>query len=129
MSDSKTSVQDLKKIMKTFVHERDWEGYHSPKNLSMSLAIETAELMEHFQWLSEEDSRALAADKEKMAHVQEEIADVASYLLGLCNVLGVDLSDAMKAKMVKNRIKYPAASQKGQIHKYTYSKRSKADQA
>ncbi|MBF0122264.1 MAG: nucleotide pyrophosphohydrolase [Candidatus Omnitrophica bacterium] len=125
MSDKDTSIQELKEIMKKFVRARSWEQYHSPKNLSASLAIEVAELMEHFQWLTEEQSREIKSNKEKMAHVHDEIADVASYLLGLCNVLGVDLSDAMRSKMEKNNKKYPPGVQKEQIHKYTYSKRSK----
>ena len=125
MADQEASVQELKDMMKEFVRARGWETYHSPKNLSASLAIEVAELMEHFQWLTEEESRKIKSDKDKMAHINDEIADVASYLLGLCNVLGVDLSDAMKLKMEKNNKKYPPGLQKEQIHQYTYSKRAK----
>ena len=127
MPDKETTVQELKGLMKEFVRARGWEGYHSPKNLSASLAIEVAELMEHFQWLTEAQSRKIKLDKDKMVHVHDEIADVASYLLGLCNVLEVDLSDAMRAKMEKNNKKYPAGLMKEQIHKYMYSKRSKGE--
>jgi dCTP diphosphatase len=123
MSDKTTSVQDLKELMGKFVKERGWEKHHSPKNLGASLAIEVAELMEHFQWLNEEQLRAVKLDKEKMAHVQDEIADVASYLFSLCNMMDVDLSEAMKAKMAKNIKKYPAGTDKKEITAYTYLKR------
>lgn len=129
MADTKTSVQELKDLMKEFVRARRWENYHSPKNLSASLAIEVAELMEHFQWLTESASRKIKTDKQKMSDIRDEIADVASYLLGLCNVLDVDLSDAMRAKMEKNNKKYPPGLQKEQIHKYTYAKRSRGGRA
>jgi NTP pyrophosphatase (non-canonical NTP hydrolase) len=124
MNDKTTSVSDLKLIMAKFVNARDWQKFHSPKNLSASLAIEVAELMEHFQWLTEEESRAVKLDKDKMAHIKDEVADVASYLFSLCNVMGIDLSEAFRTKMVKNNLKYPSRLASGQIHRYTYSKRA-----
>ena len=107
-TDATTTVAELRKILADFVAERDWSQFHSPKNVSMALAIEVAELMEHFQWLTTEASRQLADDPEKLAAVGEELADVVGYSLALANELGIDVSSAIRAKMVKNRLKYPA---------------------
>lgn len=112
-SDATTTVADLRKILADFVAERDWSQFHSPKNVSMALAIEVAELMEHFQWLTTEASRQLTDDPQKLAAVGEELADVVGYSLALANELGIDVSSAIRNKMVKNRIKYPAAEYRG----------------
>jgi dCTP diphosphatase len=106
--DEETTVAQLRDLVRRFVDERNWRQFHSPKNLSMSLAIEAAELMEHFQWLSAEESRALAADDHRKAAVAEELADVLSYALALANAMQIDVSSAMRDKMVKNARKYPA---------------------
>lgn len=111
--DSTTTVAELRKLVGDFVAERDWSQFHSPKNVSMALAIEAAELMEHFQWLSTEASRELANDPEKLAAVGEELADVIGYSFALANELGLDISRAMRAKMVKNVAKYPAEKYRG----------------
>ena len=87
MSDSSTSVADLREIVREFVDERDWEKFHAPKNISMAMAVEAAELMEHFQWISVEDSRAIGTDEAKLAAVGEELADVLCYGLALANTL------------------------------------------
>jgi NTP pyrophosphatase (non-canonical NTP hydrolase) len=113
MSDSDTTVAELRKIISDFVAERDWSQFHSPKNVSMALAIEAAELMEHFQWLTTEASRELPADPEKLAAVGEELADVVGYSFALANELGIDVSTSIRDKMVKNRKKYPAAEFRG----------------
>jgi NTP pyrophosphatase (non-canonical NTP hydrolase) len=113
MSDTQTTLQYLKEKMAAFVREREWEQFHTPKNLSMSIAIEAAELMEHFQWLSVEASRALANDKDKLAAIGEELADVIGYGLALANELNIDVADTIRAKMVKNAIKYPADEFRG----------------
>ena len=105
MTDSQTTVEQLRELIRQFVEERDWQQFHSPKNLSMALAIEAAELMEHFQWIDVAASRNLAKDADKLAAVGEELADVLSYTLALANSLGIDLSDAVNAKMVKNASK------------------------
>jgi dCTP diphosphatase len=112
-SDSSTTVAELRKIIADFVAERDWSQFHSPKNVSMALAIEAAELMEHFQWLTTEASRGLADDPEKLAAVGEELADVIGYSFALANELGLDVSGAIRAKMVKNAQKYPAEKYRG----------------
>jgi NTP pyrophosphatase (non-canonical NTP hydrolase) len=110
MPDATTTVAALKEKMRRFIAERAWEPYHSPKNLAMALAVEAAELMEHFLWVDAEGSRALARDPVPAAAIADELADVAGQLLNLCNVLGIDLSDAVEAKMAKNAVKYPAPS-------------------
>lgn len=113
MSDSTTTVADLRELVRQFVAERDWEQFHAPKNLSMSLAIEAAELMEHFQWIDVPESRRAADDPAKLAAIREEIADVLCYALALANALQLDLSDAVRDKMMKNAIKYPADRSRG----------------
>lgn len=113
MADATTTVQELRELVRAFVNERDWQQFHTPKNLSMSLAIEAAELMEHFQWLTPEQSRELPADPAKLVEVGEELADVLCYTLALANELGLDVADAMRDKMVKNAVKYPADSYRG----------------
>jgi NTP pyrophosphatase (non-canonical NTP hydrolase) len=116
-SDNQTTVAELRKIIADFVAERDWSRFHSPKNVSMALAIEAAELMEHFQWLTPEDSRGLADDPEKLAAVGEELADVIGYSFALANELGLDVSSAIRAKMVKNAEKYPADEYRGRYER------------
>jgi len=113
MADSSTTISDLRDIVRRFVDERDWRQFHSPKNLSMSLAIEAAELMEHFQWIDIAESRRIGDDPSKLADVRDEIADVLCYLLALANELDVDLSAAIREKMVKNAAKYPANLSRG----------------
>lgn len=118
MNDSQTTLQELKDRMAAFVHERDWEQFHTPKNLSMSIAIEAAELMEHFQWLTVEQSKSLKADH--LADIGEELADIIIYSLSLANTLGLDLAKTVLAKMEKNIRKYPSDKVRGKSHKYTY---------
>jgi len=113
MNDEKTPVGQLRQLVDRFVAERDWRQFHTPKNLAMSLAIEAAELMEHFQWLTAEESRALAASPEKVAAVGEELADVICYALAMANELGIDVAAAVESKMIKNAEKYPADEYRG----------------
>ena len=113
MNDSQTTIAELREIVRRFVDARDWRQFHSPKNLSMAWAIEAAELMEHFQWISAEESRALSEQPDKVAAAAEELADVVSYALAMANELGIDIAAAMEAKMVKNAQKYPAAQFRG----------------
>ncbi|MDZ4820844.1 MAG: nucleotide pyrophosphohydrolase [Planctomycetota bacterium] len=105
--------------MRQFVHERDWDQFHSPKNLAMSLAIETAELMEHFQWVTVEASRQLTADPSKREAIGEELADVLSYTLALANSLDLDLATIFLDKMSKNARKYPVESSRGKSDRPT----------
>lgn len=118
MTDDRVTLNDLKERMATFVRERDWEQFHSPKNLSMSIAIEAAELMEHFQWLSVEESQHL--DSKALQEVGEELADIILYTLSMANFLQIDLAETVSAKMVKNEHKYPKDQVRGKAHKYTY---------
>jgi dCTP diphosphatase len=116
-SDHTTTVADLRKLIADFVAERDWSQFHSPKNVSMALAIEAAELMEHFQWLTTDASRKLAEEPEKLAAVGEELADVIGYSFALANELGLDVSSAIRSKMVKNAEKYPAEKYRGRYER------------
>lgn len=107
MTDQTTPLEQLRQEMRQFVTERGWERFHTPKNLATSIAIETAELMEHFQWLTPEESSQWRGKVEASSPIAEEMADVLSYLLSLANALNVDLSTAFREKMKKNRVKYP----------------------
>jgi len=118
MTDDTITLKELREKMARFVAERDWQQFHTPKNLSMSIAIEAAELMEHFQWLSAEQSQDLPP--EKLAEVGEELADILIYALSMSNALGLDLARTVLAKMDKNRRKYPAEKVRGLAHKYSW---------
>jgi dCTP diphosphatase len=111
--DATTTVADLRKLVHTFVAERDWQQFHAPKNLAMALSIEAAELMEHFQWLQVDESRKVNEDSAKLLGISEELADVICYAVAIANELEIDISAAMHAKMVKNRLKYPVEEYKG----------------
>jgi NTP pyrophosphatase (non-canonical NTP hydrolase) len=115
MSDAQTTVARLRELVEDFVARRDWHQFHTPKNLAMSLAIEAAELMEHFQWLTPEQSRAVTGQPEKLAEVCDELADVLCYALAMANELGIDLSSAIQSKLVKNEQKYPAEEFRGRF--------------
>ena len=110
MNDQQTTLAQLKQRMAEFVAARQWTKYHRPKNLAMSLAIEAAELMEHFQWLEHGEADALLADAGQKRQVADEMADVLAYLLSLANAAGVDLAEAFEAKMAANERKYPPES-------------------
>lgn len=109
-------LEELKEKLRAFARERDWEQFHSPKNLSMALIVEAAELVEHFQWLTEQESGALAA--ETRSAVEQEIADVFIYLVRLADLLDVDLLRAAERKMELNAKKYPADRVRGRADKY-----------
>lgn len=110
-------MEDLQKKLLEFAAERDWEKFHSPKNLSMALAIEAAELMEHFQWLSEDESRNLPEDTAK--EVALELADVFMYCLLLAGRLNIDLKQVAQEKIRINTAHYPVEKAKGRATKYT----------
>jgi NTP pyrophosphatase (non-canonical NTP hydrolase) len=107
----------LRDRLRAFAAERDWEQFHSPKNLSMALMVEAAELMEHFQWLT--DVQSAAPDTLDRQAVSEELADVLLYLVRLADRLDVDLFDAATRKMEKNALKYPADQVRGSAKKYS----------
>jgi NTP pyrophosphatase (non-canonical NTP hydrolase) len=112
-----SELEDLRDELRAFAAERDWDQFHSPKNLASALAVEAAELLEPFQWLTEEQSRNLS-DKQRSA-VTDELADVQIYLIRLADKLNVDLLQAVRAKMVRNAEKYPATVFKGSARKYS----------
>lgn len=113
MSDATETVAGLRQAVQQFVDERDWRQFHTPKNLAMSLAIEAAELMEHFQWLDVPGSVARGNDPAHREQIGEELADVCCYLLSLANALDLDLSEAVRDKLLKNAKKYPAEQSRG----------------
>jgi len=110
-------LDDLRSAIDAFIRERDWEQFHSPKNLAMALSVEVAEIVEHFQWLTEEQSKNLPL--EKLAEIRQEIGDVMIYLTELADKLGIDPVEAARAKVVINGQKYPADLVKGKASKYT----------
>ncbi len=107
MNDSDTSIGVLRDLVRHFVDERNWSQFHAPKNLSMALAIEAAELMEHFQWITPEESHLAENQPEKHLAVREELADVICYALAIANVLQIDIATAVEQKVRKNAEKYP----------------------
>ncbi len=111
-------IAKIQRRLADFVAERDWERFQSPKNLAMALAGEAGELLEVFQWLSEEETRALRAGDPDHERAREEVADVLIYLLRLTDVLGIDLERAVKAKLATNEQKYPVALSRGHATKY-----------
>lgn len=112
-----SGFEDLKQKLREFVDERDWDQYHTPKNLSMALIGECGELVEHFQWLSEEESTQIPA--EHLEEISHELADIFIYLLRLSDKLDIDLIDAVERKMILNAEKYPADKVRGSAKKYT----------
>jgi NTP pyrophosphatase (non-canonical NTP hydrolase) len=105
------SLEQLRGRIAAFAVARDWDQFHSPKNLSMALIAEAAELVEHFQWLTEDESRQLPP--EKLAQVGEELADILIYLVRTADRLGIDLVDAARRKMQKNEARYSVEKAKG----------------
>ncbi|MBC8512941.1 MAG: nucleotide pyrophosphohydrolase [Candidatus Thioglobus sp.] len=110
---------DISKIqnqLKKFAIERDWEQFHTPKNLSMALSVEASELVEIFQWLRAEES--ISPDKKQIDAIKSEVADIAMYLLRFCSVLEIDIEEAIESKLEKNAEKYPVNLSKGNAQKY-----------
>lgn len=117
MNDQTTTVAELREEMARFVDERDWRQFHNPKNLSMSIAIEAAELMEHFQWLDAAAGKEMSLSAGDIGQVREELADILAFTLSFANALNIDLSTALREKMVKNAIKYPADEFRGRFRR------------
>ena len=115
MPDDQTTIADLRAQVKAFVAERDWAQFHSPKNLSMAIAIEAAELMEHFQWLTIGESERLVEERVTRGQIVDELADVLIYCLSLANALDIDLSEAILRKLAHNARKYPADEYHGRF--------------
>jgi len=115
MTDATTTLGELRQAVRQFVDERDWSQFHSPKNLSMAIAIEAAELMEHFQWLTTEESRRSQESPEGMRMIGEELADILCFALSFANALDIDVSSAVADKIAKNAVKYPADRFRGKF--------------
>ena len=111
-------IDAIQKHLRAFAEERDWNQFHSPKNIATALAVEAAELLENFQWLTEDQSRRLKERPEDYQATREEIADVQIYLLRLADLLEVDLDTAVRDKLRQNAEKYPVALAKGKALKY-----------
>lgn len=117
-ADETTTVAEIKARVLDFAQERDWEQFHAPKNLSMALAAEAGELMEHFLWATSEDSREVMNDPKKREEIEEELSDVIIYALEFANMTGVDVAAAIERKMAANAVKYPVEKAKGRSVKY-----------
>jgi len=116
-TDTQTTVGALRQVVADFVHARDWEPFHTPKNLSMSIAIEAAELMEHFQWLTLDEALAAGADPTERAAVADELADVVIYCLSFSNALDLDISTAVLSKLQTNEGRFPIAEFRGRFRR------------
>ncbi len=116
-TDRKTTIEELKQFMKNFITEREWNQYHTPKNLSMAIAIEAGELMEHFLWI--ENNKSQEVFEKKREEIENEIADILSFMLSLANACDIDLSAAFDRKMKINAQKYSVEKAKGRHTKYT----------
>ncbi len=119
LNDGTTTVAEIKERILRFARERDWEQFHAPKNLSMALAAEAAELMEHFLWSEPSASRAVLDQPAKRVKIEEELADVIIYALEFANVSGIDVTSAIQRKMEANAAKYPVEKARGRADKYT----------
>lgn len=118
MNDSASTLEELKQRMKQFADDRDWQQFHDLKNLSMALAIEAAELMEHFRWVANTNANALMSDADVAAAIRQEAADVLLLLVQFANVAGIDLMAAAQAKLALNEVRYPIEKSRGVATKY-----------
>ena len=117
LTDAHTTVGELRQAVAAFVDARDWQPFHGAKNLSMSIAIEAAELMEHFQWLTPEETLAALQDPGERASVAEEVSDVLIYCLSLSNALNLDISSAVLGKLRTNEHRYPVDEFRGRFRR------------
>lgn len=111
-------LEKLNQDILTFVQEREWEQFHSVKNLSMALSVEASELMEIFQWMSEDSSNAIKSDSKNLAKLEDEVADVFVYLMRILHKTDIDLEQVVRRKMKKNADKYPVDLARGNSKKY-----------
>jgi dCTP diphosphatase len=118
-TDSHTTLAELRARILAFAHEREWEVFHSPKNLSMALAAESGELMEHFLWTDGPGSLQAVQDPARRGKIEEELADVLIYALEFANIAGIDVATAIERKMALNAQKYPVEKARGRSTKYT----------
>lgn len=116
--DKPVTIADMQAVLAAFVEARDWQRFHTPKNLSMALSGEAAELIELFQWKTETESWAIMDDPRSAEAVRDEIADIVLYTIRIADVLNIDIADAVHAKMAKNEAKYPADEFRGKVRQY-----------
>lgn len=109
MSDEKTTLIDLRDMVKKFVNDREWSRYHNPKDVAIAVAVEASELLEHFQWVPDKESGKIAKETEKLLKLEEELADIIIYCLSFANVLHIDVAKAVEDKVRLNAIRYPVA--------------------
>ena len=119
MNDTIANFEALRNALRAFAKERDWEQFHSPKNLSMALAAESGELMEHFLWAESNASAAVLGDPKKRRAIEDELADVVIYALEFANIGCIDLAKAIESKLAQNAAKYPVEKARGSSAKYT----------
>lgn len=108
MNDNSTTINELRSLVQNFVSSRNWQPFQTPKNVAMSISIESAELMEKFQWIPDKDTQKMIQDIDQLAGIKDELADVIIYCLDMANVCKIDISSAVKEKLQKNEIRYPA---------------------
>lgn len=113
------ALEHLTRKLRQFTDEREWGQFHTPKNLAMALAAEAGELLEIFQWLTDDEAQLVMTDPGRASAVRDELADVFAYLIRLADVAGVDLSDALTDKIAKNDLRYPVDRARGSAEKYT----------
>jgi NTP pyrophosphatase (non-canonical NTP hydrolase) len=113
--DDQTTIACLRKMVRDFVSERDWQSYQDPKNLSISIAIEAAELLEVYQWLTTQQARSDSQETQTYQRTCEELSDVIIYCLALANALDIDISQAVSEKMITNALKYPTETCRGRL--------------
>lgn len=116
--DDEVTLGELKGRIREFVRARDWEQFHAPKNLSMALSAEAAELMEHFLWVDASASAERAKEPKRRRDIEDELADIVIYAMEFANMTGIDLTAAIEAKMAANALKYPVEKAKGRADKY-----------
>lgn len=124
ITDTHATIGALRQAVASFVDNRDWRPFHTPKNLSMSIAIEAAELMERFQWLTTGEAQAAVEDSAERAAVADELADIIIYCLSLSNALDLDISSAVLLKLEANEHRYPAEEFQGRFRRPEREKRS-----
>ena len=117
--DNKSTVQQLKTIVRKFCEERDWDQYHGPKDLAIGIVTEAAELLDHFRFKTEAQARKYLTNPKKRSEVEDEVADTLFMLLRFAQMYDIDISQALKRKIVSNHKKYPVYKSKGNNKKYT----------
>jgi len=120
MNDKETTIDDLKRMMKEFIDERDWEQYHLPKDVAIALSIEASEILEHFRFKNDKEIEEFLRDDKNKEELGDELADTLMFLVDLARVCKIDLAEATERKLKKSAKKYPKDLVKGKSHKYTH---------